>query len=55
MTWEDWENAVWGLLHFVDTFESMEFEFEIGKSGMKKAFGMGVLGESDEWGVKASS
>ena len=53
MTWEDWENAVWGLLHFVETFESLEFEFEIGKSGMERAFGMGVLGRSDGLGGKS--
>lgn len=54
MTWEVLENAVWGLMYFVDTFEIVEFEFEIGKFGMERAFGTGLLGESGERGVRAS-
>ena len=53
MTWEVLENTVWGLMHFVDTFEIVEFEFEIGKFGMARAFGTGVLGESGERWVRA--
>lgn len=44
MTWEVLEMTIWGLMHFLKTYECVDFEFDIGVFGMEKAFGTGVLG-----------
>lgn len=44
MTWEVLENTIWGLLHFVETYEFVDFDFDVGEYGMERAFGTGVLG-----------
>ena len=38
----------------MDTFESVEFGSGIGKFGIERAFGAGVLGESVASGIKSS-
>ncbi len=44
MTWEVFERMIWGLLHFVEVYEFVDFDFDIGEFGMERAFGTGVLG-----------
>lgn len=44
MTWEVVERTVWGLMHFVESFECVDFDFDVGEVGMERAFGTGVLG-----------
>lgn len=44
MTWEVFEKAVWGLMHFGETYECVDFDFDVGEFGMERAFGTGVLG-----------
>ncbi|CAD6593567.1 MAG: hypothetical protein ASARMPREDX12_007324 [Alectoria sarmentosa] len=44
MTWEVFEKTLWGLLHFVETYECVDFDFDVGEWGMERAFGTGVLG-----------
>ena len=44
MTWDVLETAIWGLMHFVQTYECVDFDFDIGEFGMERAFGTGALG-----------
>lgn len=51
MTWEVLEKTIWGLTYFVETYECVDFDFDIGEFGMEKAFGTGVLGGLDKASV----
>lgn len=44
MTWEVFEETLWALQDFVELYECVDFDFDIGEFGMDKAFGTGVLG-----------
>lgn len=44
MTWEVFEGAVWGLMDFVERYECVDFDFDVGEFGMERVFGTGVLG-----------
>ena len=44
MTWEVFEKTLWGLMYFIETYECVDFDVDVGEWGMEKAFGTGVLG-----------
>lgn len=44
MTWEVFEKTLWGLIYFVETYEFIDLDFDVGEFGMEKAFGTGALG-----------
>ena len=43
MTWEVLESTIWGLFHFVRTYECVGFDFDLVGSVDKKQYGTGVL------------
>lgn len=45
MTWEVFEKTLWGLMHFVEDYDCVDFDFDVGEFGMEKAFGTGALGD----------
>lgn len=44
MTWEVFEKTLWGVMYFIETYECVDFDFDVGEWGMEKAYGTGVLG-----------
>ncbi len=46
MTWEVLETTIWSLSHFLETYECVDFDFDVGEFGMERAFGTGVLGKT---------
>ena len=43
MTWEVLESTIGGLFHFVQTYECVGFDFDVGGSGNETPFGTGIL------------
>ena len=43
MTWEVLESTIGGLLYFVQTYECVGFDFDVGGTGNETPFGTGVL------------
>ena len=44
MTWKVWETAVQGIADFVERYECVDMDFDIGQTGSERFFGTGVLG-----------
>lgn len=44
LTWRVWEAALRGIVDFVERYEYVEMEFDIGQIGLEQSFGTGVLG-----------
>lgn len=44
LTWRVWEAALRGIVYFVETYEYVEMEFDIGQTGLEQFLGTGVLG-----------
>lgn len=44
MTWKLWEAALQGIAEFVERYEYVDMEFDIGQTGAEQLFGTGVLG-----------
>ena len=44
MTWKVWETAVRGIADFVERYEYVDMDFDVGQMGMEQVFGTGVLG-----------
>ena len=44
MTWKVWETALQGLADFVEMYEYVDMDFDVGQTGVDKFFGTGVLG-----------
>ena len=44
MTWRVWETALRGIVVFLEKYEYVGMEFDIGQTGMEQFFGTGALG-----------
>ena len=44
MTWKVWETALQSIVEFVERYEYVDMEFDVGKSGFEHFFGTGALG-----------
>ena len=44
MTWTMWETALRGIVDFLERYEYVEVEFDIGQTGLEQFLGTGVLG-----------
>lgn len=44
MTWKVWETALQGIADFVERYEYVDMDFDVGQMGMEEYFGTGVLG-----------
>ena len=44
MTWKVWETALRGIADFVERYEYVDLDFDVGQIGMERFFGTGVLG-----------
>ena len=44
MTWRIWETALRGIVEFLERYEYIDMEFDIGQSGVEEFLGTGVLG-----------
>ena len=44
MTWRVWETALRAIADFVERYEYVEMEFDVGQKGMTQYWGTGVLG-----------
>lgn len=44
MTWKIWEGALQGITEFVERYEYVDLEFDVGLQGEEAILGTGVLG-----------
>ncbi len=44
MTWKVWETALQSIADFVETYEYVDMDFDVGQKRVKQFFGTGVLG-----------
>lgn len=44
MSWKVWEMALQGIVDFVERYEYVDMDFDVGQIGMEQFFGTGVLG-----------
>ena len=44
MTWGVWETALRGIVDFLEEYEYVDMDFDIGQTGVEKFFGTGTLG-----------
>ena len=54
MTWKVWEMALQGIADFVERYEYVDMDFDVGKTGTERFFGTGVLGMQKREGINAS-
>lgn len=54
MTWKVWEMALQGMADFVERYEYVDMDFDVGKTGSERFFGTGVLGMQKREGINAS-
>ena len=44
MTWRVWQTALEGIADFLERYEYVDMEFDVGQTGLEKFLGTGVLG-----------
>lgn len=44
MTWRLWETALRGIMDFLERYEYVDMEFDVGQVGFERIFGTGALG-----------
>lgn len=44
MTWKVWQTALEGIADFVEMYECVDMDFDVGQTSLESFFGTGVLG-----------
>ena len=48
MTWKVWETALQSIAYFVEKYEFVDMDFDVGQKRVRQFFGTGVLGMKKE-------
>lgn len=51
MTWKVWGTALQGITDFVERYEYVDMDFDVGQTGLEQFFGTGVLGMMKREGI----